>query len=96
MAKAPTLKTDHADEWAPPAVNADGYEVDKHGLPTSRVARAIHLAKDGAKADQAAAAEYRVKRDWGEDAKVSELATAMVAVPPVEPADEPPADGKGA
>lgn len=113
MAKAPTLSTDHADEWAPPAVNAQGYEVDEHGLPTSRVARAIQLAEQGAKsdpadpplvtreeiaaqnpkgvqADQDAAAQLRVERDWGEGAKVSDIATAVVATSEL-PVDNAPA-----
>ncbi len=53
MAKGdPKLKI-AADDWAPPSVNAQGFEVDGHGLPISKVARALQLAKDGKTADPA-------------------------------------------
>lgn len=116
MAKAPVIKFTE-DDWAPPTVNEQGYEVDAHGLPTSRVARALQLAKDGKSSDPAdpplvtpeeikaqnpdgvakdheAVAELRVKRDWGEDAKVSDLAQALVAVPEA-PVAEAPATREG-
>lgn len=117
MAKGDPKLVVAEDDWAPRTVNAQGYEVDSHGLPTSKVARAIALAADGKSSDPAdppivsaeeieaqnpkgvaadheAVAAYRIKRDWGEDAKVSDIAQAVVATAEL-PVDGAPAASEG-
>lgn len=118
MAKGDPKVKVAADDWSLPTLDAQGHQIDSHGLPLNRVARAMALAQagktsdpadpavvtpdeiaaqnpEGVAADQAAVAELRVKRDWGEDASVSEIAQAVVATSelPVDGTTSAPGEG---
>lgn len=118
MAKGdPKLKVAQ-DDWALPTVDAQGHQVDSHGLPLNLVARAMQLASDGKSsdpanpplvtpdqiaaqnpkgvaADQEAVAEFRIKRDWGDDVTAADLVDATPPTTELQPVDGAAAPSEG-